>query len=125
MRPPPSNGEGETREVALADRLELIKRSLPPEAFDRICQLFLSGTPELLARLGDASRAGETDTVRNVAHTLKGTMATVGAARLSALAGRLEGEVAVDTAVVLRQMDEEYERARTVVMAVMATSGKD
>ncbi|MEA2826626.1 MAG: hypothetical protein QOG43_1065 [Actinomycetota bacterium] len=114
---------GEGREAALADRLGLIKNSLPPEAFDRICRLFISGTPELIARLDAATRAGDTDTVRSVAHNLKGTMATVGAARLSALAERLqEGAPATDAGAVLRQMGEEYDKARTVVLSLMAPS---
>ncbi len=111
------------REAALEDRLELIKRSLPPAAFDRICQLFLSATPELIARLGAANRDGDTETIRSVAHNLKGTMATVGAVRLSALADTLqEGPPTADAGGVLRQIDEEYAKARTVVLSLMAPS---
>jgi HPt (histidine-containing phosphotransfer) domain-containing protein len=113
----------EETEAALGDRLGAIRSSLPPAAFDRICELFLSNTPGVIHRLGVAVRAGDADTARDVAHNLKGSMATLGAVRLSALAGRLEDGVGGGEAgVVLRQIDEEYDKARAVIRSLMTTS---
>jgi signal transduction histidine kinase/CheY-like chemotaxis protein len=115
--------QGEGVEAALADRLELIRSSLSPAAFDRICQVFLADTPDLIARLGAAAGAGDTDTARSVAHNLKGATATMGARRLSALAECLEAGVATtDAGALLREMAEEYDTARSVVLALMTPS---
>jgi len=114
---PPSADE--RLEAALVDRLELIRSRLPSEAFARICDEFLAATPELIDRLSAAVRTSDSDTARSVAHNLKGTMATVGAVRLSVVAGRMEqGEGDADA--LLRQIRDEYDRARGVVTSFVA-----
>jgi len=113
----PPGGE-EVREATLLDRLELIRNKLSAEAFGRVCNQFLSATPDLIARLGVAVRTGDTTTASSLAHSLKGTMATLGAVRLSDLARRVEQGEAGDDALVLL-MDDEYERARAVVVSLM------
>src|SRR6185436_8353600 len=108
----------ESREAALIDRLELIRNKLSPEAFGRVCNQFLSTTPDLIARLGAAIHSDDTATALSLAHSLKGTMATLGAVRLSDLARRVEdGEPGDDALVSL--LDDEYERARAVVLSLM------
>ena len=117
--PPPAPEMG--REAALVERLELIRRRLPADAFDRICRQFLSATPEMIARLVAAVGSDDAETARDVAHSLKGTVATMGAARLSALALRVEqGEAAGGD--VLGRIQEEFDRARGVVISVMAAT---
>ena len=117
--PPPAAASG--REASLVDRLELIRSRLPAEAFDRICNQFLSATPDLIARLGAAVRTHDEESARIVAHNLKGSVANMGAARLSALALCVEqGEADTD---VIGQIHEEFERARSVVISLMAAAG--
>jgi PAS domain S-box-containing protein len=112
----------ELADGALLDRLELIGRKIPADAFARICRQFLSGTPELIAELGAAVRASDTDTAIALAHKLKGSMATLGAVRLSRLARRVEeGEKdgAAGLEAVLGEMDEAYGIAQAVVVSLM------
>jgi PAS domain S-box-containing protein len=130
LAPQPVSGFPEVRLVAgdeladgaLLDRLELIGRKIPADAFARICRQFLSGTPELIAELGAAVRASDTDTAIALAHKLKGSMATLGAVRLSRLARRVEeGEKdgAAGLEAVLGEMDEAYGIAQAVVVSLM------
>jgi HPt (histidine-containing phosphotransfer) domain-containing protein len=130
----PTNGDGgdspdggppavdELADAALLERLELIERKIPADAFARICRQFLSGTPELIAELGAAVRASDTETAIALAHKLKGSMATLGAVRLSRLARRVEeGEKdgAVGLEAVLGELEEAYGMAQAVVVSLM------
>jgi CheY-like chemotaxis protein/HPt (histidine-containing phosphotransfer) domain-containing protein len=120
--PEPDSGEGQV-ERALVERLEGIGMIVPPETFNDICTIFLSVTPELITELGTAVRAHDRDTTIALAHKLKGSMATVGALRLSGLAQRVEkgdppgGDNPDD---VLDEMEKEFSRARAVVVSVMS-----
>jgi PAS domain S-box-containing protein len=121
-------GADEPADLALLDRLELIGRKIPADAFARICRQFLSGTPELIAELGVAVRASDTDTAIALAHKLKGSMATLGAVRLSRLARRVEeGEKdgAAGLEAVLGEMDEAYGMAQAVVVSLMPQGPPD
>jgi PAS domain S-box-containing protein len=136
----PANGESgdateerrpavdELADAALLDRLELIERKIPADAFARICRQFLSGTPELIAELGVAVRASDTATAIALAHKLKGSMATLGAVRLSRLARRVEeGEKdgAPGLEAVLGEMEEAYGMAQAVVVSLMPQGPAD
>ncbi len=104
-------------ETGLVERLQAL-RSILPDSFDRICETFLAATPDLIADLAAAVRADNADTVRQAAHTLKGSVANLGAGRLSALAQRVEaGEGGGDA--ILLQIDREYDRTRAVVRSLM------
>ena len=46
---------------------------------------YLSGTPPLLEEMERAASAGDADTLRRAAHTLKSTSASLGALRLSTI----------------------------------------
>jgi HPt (histidine-containing phosphotransfer) domain-containing protein len=112
----------ELADAALLERLELIERKIPADAFARICRQFLSGTPELIAELGVAVRASDTEAAIELAHKLKGSMATLGAVRLSRLARRVEeGEKdgAAGLEDVLGEMEEAYGMAQAVVVSLM------
>jgi HPt (histidine-containing phosphotransfer) domain-containing protein len=118
----------ELADAALLDRLELIERKIPADAFARICRQFLSGTPELIAELGVAVRASDTATAIALAHKLKGSMATLGAVRLSRLARRVEeGEKdgAPGLEAVLGEMEEAYGMAQAVVVSLMPQGPAD
>jgi len=119
----PSPAAGEEREKALVERLHLLRSRLPPDAFGRICQQFISTMPELIARLRAAVVAEDTDAVLGLAHTLKGAAATFGAARLSTLAQRLEEGDELTGAIrgaILREIDAEHGRACAVVVSLLA-----
>ncbi len=72
----------------------------------RLVEAFARTTPPLLDELRAAVAAGELETVRQLAHKLRGSSDTVGAQRLSELARQLElGE---DTAAAAEQLEAVY-----------------
>ncbi len=113
-----ANGDDET---ALRDRLHLIDSKLPPAAFDQVCHQFLSTTPDLIAGLRFAIRAGDAAATIAMAHQLKGSMASIGALRLSHLAQRLEDGGGVGDEII-HDIDVEYLRASQVVVSMMPQS---
>jgi len=56
----------------------------------RVIKIFDEQTPELLARLRHAFRRGDAQTVEYAAHTLKGSLAQLGAQITAGLAEQLE-----------------------------------
>jgi two-component system, sensor histidine kinase and response regulator len=62
-----------------------------PDPAREVAQVFLSVTPERLARLRQAAHDGDADEVRRIAHQVRGSCATVGALAMSEAAGALEG----------------------------------
>lgn len=56
----------------------------------RIIKIFDDQTPQLLARLRHAFRRGDAQTVERTAHTLKGSLAQIGAQITAGLAAQLE-----------------------------------
>jgi protein-histidine pros-kinase len=109
--------------AAFLDRLGQLTRMLPADAFHRICDEFMSDTSHLIDELRSALSARETDTVLALAHKLKGSMATFGAMRLSALAERVEEsarEPAEDVEDLLDEIHSESFKARSIVAAFLA-----
>jgi HPt (histidine-containing phosphotransfer) domain-containing protein len=105
-----------------------MRRRLAPAAFARVCDQFLSSTSEVLVQLGAAAREGDLNTVGQLAHRLRGSMATLGAVRLSTLAHRVEeggfeDEEGLDA--VLREMDEEYRRVQATVVSLKPSDVQD
>ena len=94
-----------------------LQSKLSADAFHRVCEQFLSTSPELINRLDDAIHAGDTDLTLSLAHNLKGMMATIGAVRLSALAQRVERGETDDSAI--DQIHEEYDGVSAVVSSLM------
>lgn len=63
---------------------------LPAEAIADIADAFAASTPENLGRLRTTLGAGDFDAARLLAHRLKGSCATVGAARAAGLCQEIE-----------------------------------
>jgi HPt (histidine-containing phosphotransfer) domain-containing protein len=72
-------------------------RDLDPQGRNGLVQRVVKAFRESLARqlpqLRSALAAGDTNAIRNVAHTLKSSSASIGALRLSALCAELEAAV--------------------------------
>lgn len=94
-------------------------QDLPEEAVTEIVESFVVSTPDVLRRLREAALAGDSAEVGRLAHRLRGSCATVGAARSAALCERLEtlseGSSAVtgDTPMltILAELTDELRRA--------------
>jgi PAS domain S-box-containing protein len=65
-----------------------------PALLAMVAELFAEDAPAQIAALRKALQAEHAEEVERVAHTLKGAAANIGAATLSAIAGKLEAEAA-------------------------------
>ena len=61
-----------------------------PEIVDRLVALFADTTPPLLEQLTNAVHASDDETVRRLAHKIKGSCQNVGATKMAALCRELE-----------------------------------
>ncbi len=104
-------------DAALMDRMQDLRSKLSADVFHRVCEQFLSTSPDLIDRLDNAVRTGDTDLTLSVAHNLKGTTANIGAVRLSALVQRVESGETNDT--VIEQIRQEYDRVGAIVASLM------
>jgi PAS domain S-box-containing protein len=88
---------GEAEPAADGDRNGLIDagrvrrfRDDYPEIVDRLVALFADTTPPLLEQLTNAVHASDDDSVRRLAHKIKGSCQNVGAVKMAALCRELE-----------------------------------
>jgi signal transduction histidine kinase/CheY-like chemotaxis protein len=89
---------------------------------DKLIDLFLDGTPLLLARLEAAALAPDFNELREAAHSLKSSSANLGAMALSAAAKRVELGARLQAldrpAVRVAVVATEFTRARMALLAV-------
>ncbi len=77
---------------------------------DAIVSVYLSQARDLVDRLGAAAEASDAVTLREVAHSLRGSTLTVGGARLAALCKRIElAGPLVEAQDAARSVPEEFE----------------
>ncbi len=72
-----------------ADILDLLKKSLGDDYEDFI-QVFIKDTTQLISTIDDAVESNNSLVLSDSAHKLKGSMATLGAVRMSELSCKLE-----------------------------------
>ncbi len=95
--------------VAIAgERLPVLDASRKPSA--RVAEIFLKNTPVELVRLRDAAASDDRATLKSVAHKLKGSSGSIGAARLSAECHRLQVEAETMTDETLKSSLAAVER---------------
>jgi two-component system chemotaxis response regulator CheY len=89
--PPPQDGAvEEVLDAAPMRRMHQLGRQVGRHLADEIVQTWLRQSEEALGTLERAVGAGDAATLRTVAHTLKGSSATVGATELAAVCSALE-----------------------------------
>jgi CheY-like chemotaxis protein len=97
-----------------------------PDVFEELIGLYLEDTPTQLAALRSAVEAARADTVETIAHTLKGSSASMGAQNLSAICAELEGVGASGdlpkVTRLLERLEEEFGRVRAALEAELARS---
>jgi HPt (histidine-containing phosphotransfer) domain-containing protein len=100
--------------------------SLDDEDDDFIQDVMVSYVEQLrdsAKKLGKALDAGDMDTVRLTAHSIKGASKQIGAARVGDLLGAIERESSVDAAKqLLAQVDKEVPRVAEAVEALLRRS---
>ncbi len=92
-----------------------------PEIVAELVSQFLTDVPERIAALNAALHAGDSATVRRVAHLLKGEAAAVGARELAAVCARLEEAAsagALSAGPEAAVLDAAHERAAAALRAL-------
>ena len=104
--------------------LRQLQDSGEPYILEELIGLYLEDTPAQLVALRAAVEAGRADTVKTIAHTLKGSSASMGAARMTAGCSELEGVGASGdlhkAPGLLNRLEEEFGRVRAALEAKIA-----
>ena len=94
-----------------------LKQMSGPEFINELIDTFLDDSPKLIKEMESALKAGNVDSFRRAAHSLKSNAATFGAGELFALAKELEMLAKEnrlnDTGDRLKVLEESYESVRT------------
>ncbi|MFO1423364.1 MAG: response regulator [Candidatus Competibacteraceae bacterium] len=94
-----------------------------PSVLSKIVGLYLDSAPALLQRLRDAVAAGDSEALRQAAHSLKSSSANLGATRLAALCKELEqrgrDRRLEDAATLVWELDRRYARVREALIVEM------
>jgi signal transduction histidine kinase/CheY-like chemotaxis protein/HPt (histidine-containing phosphotransfer) domain-containing protein len=124
-KPTISDGEEDASldENVLGD-LRQLQEAGEPDIFEELIGLYLRDTPTKLVALREAVEAGRADTVKTIAHTLKGSSANMGAPRMTAGCSELEGVGASGdlhkAQGLLNRLEEEFGRVRAALEAKIA-----
>lgn len=105
-------------ESVLPSELRELAYLLPPDAFRRVCEKFLSTTAAALAELKAAAEEGNQNAVKAQAHKLKGSMATLGLTALSSLAEQVEDNPIEDLTALLALIDGMFEGFKSAKLLV-------
>jgi HPt (histidine-containing phosphotransfer) domain-containing protein len=104
--------------------LRQLQEAGEPDIFEELIGLYLRDTPTKLVALWEAVEAGRADTVKTIAHTLKGSSANMGAPRMTAGCSELEGVGASGdlhkAPGLLNRLEEEFGRVRAALEAKIA-----
>ena len=91
---------------------EMMKSQTGPEFLAELIDMYLSDSPDLIEQMRRGLAAGDCDTVRRSAHTLKSNSASLGALRLAGAARVLEmtakGGTLEGAEPQLAQVESEY-----------------
>ena len=114
----PDRPEGEAGgpiDPAALERIRAVQREGSADLVARIVGLYLTNAPEQLDRIRRAIEEGNSEALRDAAHGMKSSSATIGAARLASLLRELEGQgrrrSLERSAETLRAVETEYEEA--------------
>ncbi|HEX2740132.1 MAG TPA: response regulator, partial [Rubrobacter sp.] len=114
----PAAPEADEESADLAESLDLrgLQEQWEPDILDELIWLFLDSAPSQLVALREAVEAGDASAVERIAHTLKGSSASMSAARMAALCTRVEqaglSEDPGRAWPLIPLLDEEFARVR-------------
>ncbi|MDG4598104.1 MAG: response regulator [Candidatus Contendobacter sp.] len=119
---PPTSTDSLLDERVLAQIREL-RQPGQPSLLSKIVGLYLDSAPALLQRLRDAVAAGDSEALRQAAHSFKSSSANLGATQLVALSKELEqrgqDRRLEDVATLLWELDRRYARVREALIVEM------
>lgn len=111
------------------DRLRELDPTGRGRVVDRVLQAFEGSARRLSPQLLEAAAAGDRATVGHVAHTLKSSSASIGAAHVSRLCAALEADVRDGTAVDLvartRALASELDAALAAISRLAAPAARE
>ena len=118
-RTAPRRDAGETLDPAILATLRELARVGEPEPLRELHAIFQRDTPRRLAALRDAAAAGDLDTLRRTAHTLKGSAASLGATKMAAACQSIEGRASAGEVGQLDRLLDELQALTAEVTAAL------
>lgn len=120
---PPSTGAAEPGTVIdprALDSIRALQHPGGPDLVQRVTSIYLVDAPKLLRELGEAIGRSDGSGVRNVAHSLKSSSASVGASRLAELCREMEalgkGNLVAECERKLPALQKEYARVQEALV---------
>jgi len=108
-RPPPPAAMPELLDRRVLDEIRSFGGPGHPDPLAEVMEVYFAHTPPRFAEIRDAIGTGDAEALRMAAHTLKSSSASIGAAAVARLAGRMEaiGRAGTVTgaAPLLRELD--------------------
>jgi HPt (histidine-containing phosphotransfer) domain-containing protein len=93
---PVASTAGIDLDLAVVDRLRRLQTLGEPDVVTALLQLFRSTADRHMTDLGAAVARGDAEAIRRIAHTLRGSSASLGLTAITTLAERLHGLAAAD-----------------------------
>jgi HPt (histidine-containing phosphotransfer) domain-containing protein len=108
-RPPPPAAMPELLDRRILDEIRSFGGPGHPDPLAEVMEVYFNHTPPRFAEIRDAIGAGDAEALRMAAHTLKSSSASIGAAAVARLAGRMEAIGRAGTVIgagpLLRELD--------------------
>ncbi len=106
------------------DRIRALEGPDSRGLLKKVIGLYLSDSERLVERIRSAAETGDPEALRRAAHTLKSSSGNVGAARVSEICRRIEGEMAAGNLPssgdpLLAGLEAAYRSAREELRAVL------
>jgi len=114
---PKAAGDSDGTDAEVVEGLQRLEGTIGSVAYVAVCAAFLRSCPAQVGELNDAVAAGDVVATSRLAHKLKGSMASLGAVRLSRLAAELESHDRGDDRLraVLSEFDHEFARVQAIL----------
>jgi two-component system sensor histidine kinase/response regulator len=120
---PLARGAGVSLDPGVLEGLRQLQVEGEPDVVNELIELFLDDVPLQLVALREAVEGGNADSVKRVAHTLKGSSVNMGAIRLAKVCEQLQEMVAAEELKMAPSLLDELEAEFHRVRALLETEG--
>ena len=115
--------EGACLDPAPLEAIRRLQKEGAPDILDRVVGIYLDESGDLVQSLRDAIPAGDAESLRQAAHSLKSSSANVGAKELAELCKQLEAlgrdQEMNNAPSILEKLEREYHHVRSALKEVM------
>ena len=119
---PPASAS--TLDPRALDQIRALERPGTPSMLGRVIQVYLSTTPNLLSAMRDGVAQGDSEAVRQAAHSLKSASANLGATQLAQMCQALEGQARAggcpESGVEVDALETAFQQVRRALEAELA-----